>query len=239
MRQRIIYLAVLLILVPPCFGQFRTGLKGGANLSQVSMNINGIELDSYNPRTGVHVGFMAEYMFSSYLGLHGELAYFNSGANINPTQFKRWFDVGEDISLTGHLSMHTIQLPLYLKTRLILSPHIKLYLMGGGFVGYALKGEIFEKLSMPGENPLKLRWSLYEDRVHIFDRYETNIHLQERLHAGLAAEVGIEAESGITIGIGFRQVLYNLSGLTVSPSENILKTDIGMWTVGFSAGYWF
>ena len=61
--------------------------------------------------------------------------------------------------------MYTIQLPLYAKAKIGISPQIKLYVMGGGFVTHALKGEMFERLSLPGENPLKLKWSLYDHKV--------------------------------------------------------------------------
>ena len=88
MKKRIIFSAALLLAALPGFAQLRTGIKGGANLSQIDMNINGVELDAYRSRTGVHAGFMAEYMFNSHMGLHGELIYFNSGTDINPGQFK-------------------------------------------------------------------------------------------------------------------------------------------------------
>ncbi len=66
--------------------------------------------------------------------------------------------------------MHTFQLPLYLKTKFALSPTVKIYLMGGGFATYALKADMFEKLSLAGEVPLKLKWSLYEPNVRILIR---------------------------------------------------------------------
>lgn len=205
MKKRIIFSAALLLAALPGFAQLRTGIKGGANLSQIDMNINGIELDAYHSRAGVHAGFMAEYMFNPNMGLHGELIYFNSGADINPGQFKYWFDVAEDVSVAGHLNMHTMQLPLYAKAKVSISPQIKLYVMGEGLATYALKGEMFEKLSIPGEPPLKISWSLYEEKVRIFDRDETNIHLQQRWNAGLTAEAAMEAANGITFGIGLRR----------------------------------
>ena len=239
MKQRIAFLAVLLIAVLPCSAQFRAGIKGGANLSQVNMNINGIELDSYDTRTGAHAGFMTEYMFSKHLGLHAELGYFNSGANINPEQFKRWFDVSEDVSLSGHLSMHTIQLPLYLKTKFTITPQVQIYLMGGGLATYALKGEMFEKLSLPGESPLKISWSLYEEKVQILDQESTNIHKQQKLNLGLAAEAGVELSNGITIGIGFRQVLNNMAAISISDGWQVVTPKTDMWTANLSVGYWF
>ncbi len=239
MIRRIIFIAVLLLAVLPNFAQLRTGIKGGGNLSQISMNINGIELDSYNSRWGAHAGFMAEYMFSSHVGLHGELIYFNSGANINPEQFKHWFNIAEDISVAGHLNMHTVQLPLYAKVKLNVSPHIKFYFMGGGFASYALKAEMFEHLSMAGENPLKLKWSLYDYKVRIFDKDESNIHLQQRWNFGLAAEAGIEVANGITLGVGFRQILNNMAAYGIASNSTIIKPITHMWTATASLGYMF
>ena len=239
MKKRIIFSAALLLAALPGFAQLRTGIKGGANLSQIDMNINGIELDAYRSRAGVHAGFMAEYMFNPNMGLHGELIYFNSGADINPEQFKRWFDVAEDVSVTGHLNMHTIQLPLYMKAKVSISPQIKFYVMGGGLATYALKGEMFEKLSIPDEPPLKISWSLYEEKVRIFDQDETNIHLQQKLNLGLAAEAGVELSNGITIGIGFRRVLSNMAAYGLTSGNASIKPVTHMWTASVSVGYMF
>lgn len=239
MKKRNILVAVLLLAVLPGFAQLRTGIKGGANLSQIDMNINGIELDAYRSRAGVHAGFMAESMFNPNMGLHGELIYFNSGADINPGQFKYWFDVAEDVSVTGHLNMHTIQLPLYMKAKVSISPQIKLYVMGGGFATYALKAEMFERLSLPGENPLKLKWSLYDHKVRIFDQDETNIHLQHRWNAGLAAEAGMETANGITFGIGLRRVLSNMAAYGLTSGNASIKPVTHMWTASVSVGYMF
>ena len=239
MARKIICLTTLLLSATFVFAQFRTGIKGGGNLSNVQMNINGIELDSYDPRPGIHAGFMAEYMFGAHFGLHAELMYFNSGANINPEQFKKWFDVSEDISVTGSLNMHTFQLPLYLKTKFKISPTVKIYLMGGGFATYALKADMFEKLTLEGEKPLKLKWSLYEPNVRIFDQDESNVHLQQRWNAGLAAETGIEIMNRITAGIGFRQVLNNMAAYGIMSGSGSIKPTTQMWTATFSVGYYF
>ena len=239
MARKIICLTTLLLSATFVFAQFRTGIKGGGNLSNVQMNINGIELDSYDPRPGIHAGFMAEYMFGAHFGLHAELMYFNSGANINPEQFKKWFDVSEDISVTGSLNMHTFQLPLYLKTKFKISPTVKIYLMGGGFATYALKADMFEKLTLEGEQPLKLKWSLYEPNVRIFDQDESNVHLQQRWNAGLAAETGIEIMNRITAGIGFRQVLNNMAAYGIMSGSGSIKPTTQMWTATFSVGYYF
>ena len=165
--------------------------------------------------------------------------YFNSGANINPEQFKKWFDVSEDISVTGSLNMHTFQLPLYLKTKFKISPTVKIYLMGGGFATYALKADMFEKLTLEGEQPLKLKWSLYEPNVRIFDQDESNVHLQQRWNAGLAAETGIEIMNRITAGIGFRQVLNNMAAYGIMSGSGSIKPTTQMWTATVSVGYYF
>lgn len=235
MKRRFFYLVVLLAVAQPGFSQLKIGLKGGANLSQIEMNINGIELDSYNARAGVHIGLMAEYMFWRFIGLQSELTYFNGGANINPEQFKRWFDVGEDVSLTGHMNMHTLQLPIYVKAKFSIAPGVKVYAMGGGFASYALKGEMFERLSVPGEDSFKVKWSLYDSKVHIFNQVSDNVHLQHRLNAGLAAEAGVEIASGVTIGVGFKQVLNNVSAVNM----NNIRLATDMWMMNASVGYMF
>lgn len=73
---------------------------------------------------------------------------------------------------------------------------------------------MLEKLTLAGEQPLKLKWSLYEPSVCVFDQDESNIHLKLRWNAGLAAETGIEIKNSITAGIGFRQTLNNMVACT-------------------------
>lgn len=238
MRKTVLLLA-LISCTATAAAQFRWGVKGGANLSNVNMNINSIELACYKPRPGFHVGFMSEYMLSKHLGLHAELTYFNSGAGINAEQYKRWFDVPESISLKGYLNMYTFQLPLYVKTKFGVSSGTRIYLMGGGFVSYASKADISQKISLPGEAPLALKWSLYEPNVRVFNNTSSNAHLQRRWNVGVAAETGVEFNKNFTFGIGFRHVLNNMAALRYITDSGILNVTTQMWTATLSLGYCF
>ena len=113
MEKRAIYFILLLFIASPSFAQFRAGVKAGANMSNITMNMSGVELEIYEPRAGFHAGLMAEYMFSRYFGLHSELVYVYSGATIDPEKYLQGLELPEGTSIEGYVSMHTLQLPLY------------------------------------------------------------------------------------------------------------------------------
>ena len=135
--------------------------------------------------------------------------------------------------------MNTLQLPLYVKTKFALAPRTKIYLMAGGFASYTLKADIFQRLTMPGEQPLKLKWSLYEPKVQVFENEVTNIHFQQRWNAGLAVEIGVDISEKIAVGIGFRQPLNNMAAIDLSSGLGSVKPDTRMWTITASAAYFF
>lgn len=121
MKKGIFCIMTLLLLAVPSFAQFRAGVKGGGNLSNILMNFGGVDLEIYEPRVGVHAGFMGEYMFNPHMGLHTEIDYFYSGATIDPNKYTQGLEITDEVSLEGHVSMHTFQLPAYLKTKFLLA----------------------------------------------------------------------------------------------------------------------
>ena len=128
---------MLLLVATSSHAQFRAGVKGGANLSSIDMSMQSLELEIYKPRVGFHAGLMAEYMFSRHFGLHTELMYFNSGANIDADKYLQGVETPEGVEMEGHVSMNTFQLPLYVKTKFMLANNLQLYVMGGGFATYS------------------------------------------------------------------------------------------------------
>ncbi len=52
MNKRITSLVLLLLMTISTFAQFRTGIKGGGNISNINMNMNGVELEIYKPPHG-------------------------------------------------------------------------------------------------------------------------------------------------------------------------------------------
>ena len=137
MKRVIVTVLLMVLVITSSHAQFRVGAKGGANLSSIDMSMQSLELELYKPRAGFHVGLMAEYMFSNHFGLHTELMYFNSGANIDADKYLQGVETPEEVEMEGHVSMNTFQLPLYVKTKFMLANNFQLYLMGGGFATYS------------------------------------------------------------------------------------------------------
>jgi len=238
MKKRIIPLVLLLLLTTATFAQFRTGIKGGGNISNINMNMNGVELEIYKPRMGVHAGFMAEYMFGAHFGLQTELLYVYSGATINSDKYTQGLEVPEGVEMEGYADMHTFQLPLYLKTKFVVSPTIKLYVMGGGFATFTPTAEQHVRTSYEGES-MKVKWSLFDSKIRILDVEESNVYMQQRWNAGLAAEMGAEVMDRLMVGIGFRHVLNNMAAFGYLVGGGSIKPTTKMWTTNISVGYFF
>ena len=238
MKNRIIHFVALLLLAAPTFAQFRTGVKGGGNVSNINMNMSGMDLEIYKPRMGVHAGFMAEYMFGAHIGLHSELMYLYSGATINSQKYMQGLEVPEGVSLDGYVDMHTFQLPLYVKTKFALTSNVKLYIMGGSFATFSPTANQHVRTSYEGES-IKVKWSLYEPKIRIMDVEESNVYMQQRWNVGLAGEIGAEVMDKVTVGVGFRHVLNNMAAFGYMVDGGSLKPTTRMWTATVSVGYFF
>ncbi len=234
--MRKITLAVLLLslIATTSHAQFRAGIKAGGNLSNIEMNFQSLELELYKPRVGYHAGLMAEYMFSRHLGLHTELMYINSGANIDADKYLQGMEAPEGVSLEGHVNMNTFQIPVYLKTKFMLTNNIKLYAMAGAFASLTPNADQHMRMKTEGES-MKVKWSLFDPKIQIMDEIETNIYMQQRYNMGAAVEAGIEMDR-IALGLGFRKVLTNMSAMEIM---GVGKPTIKMWIANLSVGYYF
>ena len=234
MKKGIATVLLMMLVITTSHAQFRFGAKGGANLSTLDMTIQSVEIDFYKPRIGFHAGLMAEYMFSQHFGLQTELMYVNSGANFDGDKYKEGTGFADEVILEGYVNMNTFQMPLYLKTKFNLANNMKLYLMGGGFASYSPEANQHLKLSGAGES-LKLKWSLFEHQVQIMGDEEDNVYAQHRFSSGVAVEGGIEINQ-FMVGVGFRQVLNNMSAVHFM---GIGEPTVKMWTANLSVGYYF
>ena len=211
MKKITLAVLLLVLIASTSHAQFRAGVKGGANLSSIDMSMQSLELEIYKPRVGFHAGLMAEYMFSRHFGLHTELMYFNSGANIDADKYLQGVETPEGVEMEGHVSMNTFQLPLYMKTKFMLTNNLKLYVMGGGFATYSPEANQHIRWIGGGES-MKVKWSLFDPKIKIMGDEESNLYMQQRFNAGVAVEAGIEMNQ-IVVGVGFRQVLNNMAAL--------------------------
>ncbi len=234
MRKITLTVLLLLIIATTSQAQFRAGIKAGGNLSNIDMNFQSLELELYKPRIGFHAGLMAEYMFSQHFGLHTELMYINSGANIDSKKYLQGMEIPEGVSLEGHVNMNTFQIPLYLKTKFMLTNSIKLYAMAGAFASLTPNADQHMKMKAEGES-MKVKWSLFDPKIQIMDEIETNIYMQQRYNMGVAVEAGIELDR-LVVGVGFRKVLNNMAGMEIL---GVGKPTIKMWTGNLSVGYYF
>lgn len=236
--KKLILLLITLISVSTSMAQFRFGVKAGGNISSFSMTFNSVDTEIYEPKTGLHAGLMGEIMFKDYLGLQMELIYFKSGASINPKKYAQGMELPENLSLTGYVNMSSFQLPLYVKTKINLTPNYNIYIMGGGFASYAPTASQNITYS-DGTETLKLKWSLYDYKIRILDQEESNVYMQHRWNFGLAAEAGIDFKKQITVGIGFRNVLNNMAAFGYIVQGRDLMPTTKMWTLTLSIGHYF
>lgn len=237
MKKSIIFIVCLLSTVAS-MAQFRAGIKAGVNISNISMSINGMVPEIYNPRMGFHVGLMNEWMFIKRFGLQAELMYVNSGVTINPKKYTQGMELPENLSLTGFVNMHTLQLPLYVKTKIKISPTIRIYVMGGGFASYAPTASQNITFS-DGKETIKVKWSLYEPQIRVLDQQESNVYMQQRWNAGIATEAGVDFMNQFTAGVSFRHVLNNMAVFGYLVNGQSIRPSIKMWTATLSLGYYF
>ncbi len=234
MKKILVPVLLMLFVVTLSHAQFRTGVKGGANLSSIDMSMQSLELELYKPRVGFHAGLMVEYMFNRHFGLHTELMYFDSGANIDAEKYLQGVESPEGVEMEGHVSMNTFQMPLYVKTKFLLANNLQLYVMGGGFASYSPEANQHVRLSGEGES-MKVKWSLFDPKIKIMDEEESNIYMQQRFNAGVAIEAGIEIDRFV-VGVGFRKVLNNMAALGYL---GVGKPTTKMWTANLSVEYYF
>lgn len=220
------------------FAQFRSGIKGGANISSINMNMNGVELEIYEPRRGINAGLVAEYMFGKRVGVQSELNYYYSGAEINSSKYTQGLEMPGGLLLEGYVNMHTFQLPVYLKTSFPIAANVKMYLMGGGFATFSPSAYQHIKFT-DEEESMKVKWSLFDNQIKVLDTEESNVYMQHRWNVGLAAEAGVELSDRVTIGAGFRHVLNNMAAFGYLVGGGSVKPTTKMWTLSLTAGYFF
>lgn len=235
--KNILVVLMLATFVFNAQAQFRVAAKGGCNLSAIPMTLDGVELEIYDSRPGFHGGLTGEYMFSHRFGLSTGLAYYNSGAVIDPDKYLQGSELPEGFSLEGYVSMHTLQLPLFAKIMFDLPGRLQYYFMAGGFASYAFKAEQHVKQTQDGES-VKVKWSLFEPEIRVMGETEDNVYMQQRFNAGIALETGVEINRQVTVGVGFRQVLNNMAAFGYQMNGQSVKPDIRMWTVSLSLGYY-
>jgi opacity protein-like surface antigen len=127
-------------------------------------------------------------------------------------------------------------LPLYLKTKFRLSENSKLYVMGGGVASFSPTAHQHIKQTYEGEY-LKTKWSLYEPKIRILDEESSNVYMIQRWNVGLAAEAGVEVNDRMTVGVGFKHVLNNMSAIRYMGT--IIQPETRMWIASLSVGYFF
>ncbi len=224
------------VTIFPARAQFRASLQAGPDLSNQSLLLNGVEADIFSTRTGFHAGLAAEHMFGHRFGLESGLIYSHRGATINPDKYYQGSELPEGFTMEGHVSLQTLEIPLYAKLKFRLSPGMQLFVAGGAFGSYALKAEQYVKHSWEGDH-IKMKWSLFEPEIQVMGETEDNFLMLQRFNAGIALKGGVEIGELLTVGLGFRQVLNNMAAFGYSLNGRTVKPDISMWSVSLSLGY--
>src|SRR5690554_554781 len=235
-KSIIVLLLLAVVMAFPARAQFRASMQAGPGLSNLSLILNGVETDIFSPRPGFHAGLSAEYMFGHRFGLESGLIYFHRGATINPDKYYQGSELPEGFSMEGHVSLQTLEIPLYAKLKFRRSPNTRLFLAGGVFGSYSPKAEQYVKHSWEGEY-IKMKWSLFEPDIQVMGETEDNFLMLQRFNAGIALKGGVEIGKLGTVSIDFRQVLNNMAAFGYSVNGRTVKPDISLWSVSMSLGY--
>ena len=120
---------------------FEFGLKGGLNLSSLSLNND--NLPNHNVKTGVNVGFTANYNFSKKLFLQSGISFTTKGTKIEgeaPLGFDyRILSSGREAFMKSN--QRYLQAPVYLGYKIDLMPGAKLVLNAGPYFAYGIGGK--------------------------------------------------------------------------------------------------
>ena len=103
MKKLIIFTVIALFgFVPANAQDINFGAKAGVNIS----SINGDEVESFDSRTGFHVGFVAEIVISETFSFQPELLYSAQGADYSEDGFE---------SFEGSVKLNYLNVPLMAK----------------------------------------------------------------------------------------------------------------------------
>ena len=106
--------------------------------------------------------------------------------------------------------------------------------MAGAFATLTPYGDQHMKMKAEGES-LKVKWSIFDPKIQVMDEVETNYYMQRNFNMGAAVEAGIEMDR-LIVGVGFRKVLTNMSGIEIL---GVGKPIVKMWMANLSVGYYF
>ena len=59
----------------------------------------------------------------------------------------------------------------------------------------------------------------------------------QQWNVGIAAEAGVEVNNQVTVGVGFKHVLNNMSAIRYMGT--IIQPETRMWIASLSVGYFF
>jgi len=230
---------LLLLTTVPSFATVSRGREGWGNLSNMNMTMGNVELDIHRPLVrgarGIDGGSTC---FFVHLWAAGRVELPCSAGRTSTLQgTRRGWMFRRGLSLEGYVSRHVFHLPLYLKTKFRLSENQQALRDGrwGGFLlSYCPHQHI--KQTYEGEY-LKTKWSLYEPKIRILDEESSNVYMIQRWNVGLAAEAGVEVNDRMTVGVGFKHVLNNMSAIRYMGT--IIQPETRMWIASLSVGYFF
>lgn len=234
MKKKAFTLIFSILFLSTLQAQIRAGFKAGGNISDMNMSFKGYDIDVYKPDVGFQVGVIAEKMFNPILGIQAELMYVHNSSSIKSDKYLEGIENPEGIAVKGHTDINMLQLPVYLKTKFNLSNSTRLYTMMGLYATYAPSAYQNIVLSNESES-MKLKWSLFDYKVTILDKTESNSYMQTRWNTGAAFEAGFESNDW-AVGANIQHTLTNMAAFGYL---DIGKINTKMWTVSLSVSYFF
>lgn len=134
-----IHLALLSICSYAQESPFKTGVKIGINLSNASMNTDGVEPMKKQAIPGYVIGLTGEYALSTHFFLSSEVLLLSKGFKLNG--IGKWISTGET-HWKQTIHMHYLQLPLMATTKFkILNDAPPVLLQAGPYIAYGIAGK--------------------------------------------------------------------------------------------------
>ena len=220
MKTKLIYAIAFTLLVQIANAQM-IGVKGGVNVSDMSMSLAGI---NYSPQSlvGFHLGPVIEFNLNKSFYLNTGLLYSLKGYNLQNVTNDQ---LGNASNLNGRAKLSYFDIPLNLALKIPFSSKFKFFVQAGPYVGLGLGGSV--------KSPQMVSSGGLNEYVPLADIYSR----------GNIAKVdyGVGGGAGFEIGKMIYSVNYNygLRNLWYKPLTTVIDGSLKITTLEFSITYMF
>ena len=216
MKTKLIYAIAFTLLVQVANAQM-IGLKGGVNMSNMAMSIDGTTY-SPNSMTGFHFGPVIDFTLNKSFSLNTGLLYSLKGYDLKNVSDATMENASP---LNGKAKLSYFDIPVNLAFKIPISSKFKFFIQAGPYMAMGIGGTI-KKPSSATNNPIPIQ-----------DIYSYSILAK--------TDYGVGAGAGFEIGRMVYSVNYNygLRNLNYEPYTHNVKGTLNVTSLEFSVAYMF